>query len=191
VRVFDAMATQWDRAGERGVKVGLKYSRAPLFMRMLECRAAKRQQVFDDLRVLELETLEVDGEQREAARERPRPLVAAVALDAAEFVQGAEKAKFTAAQLATDVDKQMRGIENSVKGALGGIAAGSRPGFGISALKSAFDAYAEGAAKLGDLAAKAGTTVEIMGGLGAVAKLSKTSMDDVAGAMAKLAQAAR
>jgi hypothetical protein len=75
-----------------------------------------------------------------------------------------------------------------VKGALGGIAAGIAAGLGISAMKSAFDAYAEGAAKLGDLAAKAGTTVQIMGGLAPVAKLSGTSMDDVATAMAKLAK---
>jgi uncharacterized protein DUF1799 len=66
VRVFDAMATQWDRAGERGVKVGFKYDRVPLFMRMLGIPPADRRQVFEDLRTLELETLRVYAEKGDA-----------------------------------------------------------------------------------------------------------------------------
>jgi hypothetical protein len=54
-------------------------------------------------------------------------LVAAVALDAAEFIVGADKAKYVAAQLATDVDKSLRGLENSVKGTMGSIAGAWRP----------------------------------------------------------------
>jgi hypothetical protein len=66
VRVFDAMATQWDRAGERGSRAGFKYNRLPIFLQMMEIPRAKRPQVFNDIRVLELETLKVDGEHREA-----------------------------------------------------------------------------------------------------------------------------
>jgi hypothetical protein len=113
-------------------------------------------------------------------------LTAAVALDAAEFIVGADKAKYVAAQLATDVDKSLRGLESSIKGTMGSIAGALVAGFGIAALKSQFDAYAEGAAKMGDLAAKAGLTVEKFSGIAAVAKISGTSMDELASAMAKL-----
>jgi hypothetical protein len=108
VRVFDAMARSGTAPAIAASKVGLKFDRAPLFMRMLACRRGDRQRVFEDLRVLELETLEVYSEQRRARVSALGRLVAAVALDAAEFVQGAEKAKFTAASWPTDVDKQMR-----------------------------------------------------------------------------------
>lgn len=64
VRVFDAMGTQWDRAGTDGTKVGLKFSRAPVFMRMLGVKADSRRQVFEDLLVLERETLLVYSERR-------------------------------------------------------------------------------------------------------------------------------
>jgi hypothetical protein len=115
-------------------------------------------------------------------------LVAAVALDTAEFIQGADKARVTAASLANDVDRQFSGLQRKVASAMGGVAAALAGGFAIKNLKDQFDSYAEGAAKLDDLASKAGTSIEKLSALVNVAKLSKTSADDLAGALAKLSR---
>lgn len=62
VTVFDLMDTQWDRAGMDGTRVGLKFSRAPIFMRMAGVERADRDQVMEDLKVMELEALRVYAE---------------------------------------------------------------------------------------------------------------------------------
>jgi hypothetical protein len=115
-------------------------------------------------------------------------LVASVILDTAEWTTGSDKAKYIAAQTASSIDKSFKDLERDVKGTLGGIVAAFAAGFGVAALKSTFDSYAEGAAKLEDLALKAGTTVEIMSGLSPIAKLAGASLDDVATAAAKLSK---
>jgi hypothetical protein len=115
-------------------------------------------------------------------------LVASVILDTAEWTVGTDKAKHLAAQTASSIDGSFKDLERNVKSTLGGIAAAAAAGFGIAALRNTFDAYAEGAAKLVDLAAKAGTTVEALSGIAPIAKFSATSMDDVANAAAKLAK---
>lgn len=115
-------------------------------------------------------------------------LVASVVLDTAEFTGGTEKAKYQAAQMAGEIDRGMRDLERNIKGTMGGIAAAVAAGFSVAAFKSAFDGYTEGAAKLLDLAGKAGTTVEKMSAMTTAAKLSGTAIDEVAAAMEKLAK---
>lgn len=66
VTVFNAMRTQWDRAGEAGVRTGLRYDRVPVFFRYLRVPVAERDRVFADLMVMEAETLSVDAEKGRA-----------------------------------------------------------------------------------------------------------------------------
>jgi hypothetical protein len=115
-------------------------------------------------------------------------LVASVILDHAEFVGGTEKAKQAAASMATDIDRSLKQVEGSVKTTLGGIAAAFAAGFGVAALKEAFDQYTKNAAALNDLALKAGTTVQWMSSIGPVAKLSATSLDEITSAAEKLSK---
>lgn len=115
-------------------------------------------------------------------------LVASVILDHAEFVGGTEKAKQAAASMAGDIDRSLKQLEGSVKTSLGAIAAGLAAGFGVAAMKEAFDQYTKNAAALQDLALKAGTTVQWLSSIGPVAKLSGTSLDDVTMAAEKLSK---
>jgi hypothetical protein len=115
-------------------------------------------------------------------------LVASVILDTAEWTVGTDKAKHMAAATATSIDGSFKDLERNIKSTLGGIAAAIAAGFGVRALKEAFDQYTQGAAKLVDLAGKAGTTVEALSGIVPIAKLSATSIDDVANAAAKLSK---
>jgi hypothetical protein len=115
-------------------------------------------------------------------------LVASVILDTAEWTVGTDKAKHMAAATATSIDGSFKDLERNIKSTLGGIAAAVAAGFGVRALKEAFDQYTQGAAKLVDLAGKAGTTVEALSGIVPIAKLSATSIDDVANAAAKLSK---
>lgn len=115
-------------------------------------------------------------------------LVASVILDNSEFLGGVENSKRAAASMATDIDKSLKQVENTVKGTLGTIAAAFAAGFGVAALKDAFDTYTKNAAALTDLAAKAGTTAEKMSQLSPIARLSGTSMDELTAAMEKLSK---
>lgn len=65
VEVFDAMRTQWDRAGTDGTRVGLKYEVLPQFMRELGVPRAQRNQVWKDVRIMEEATLKFDREKAE------------------------------------------------------------------------------------------------------------------------------
>lgn len=61
--IFSVMSTQWDYAGEGGRKVGFKFDRAPLFMRMLGVPFEERKAVFNDLITMENETIKVLAER--------------------------------------------------------------------------------------------------------------------------------
>lgn len=63
LRVFTEMRTQWDRAGMDGTRVGLKYEVLPQFMRRLSVPPELRQQIWEDVRVLEEATLQFDKER--------------------------------------------------------------------------------------------------------------------------------
>jgi hypothetical protein len=65
VRVFDLMGTQWDRAGMDGARVGLKFNRAPIFLRMAGVEPGARKQVYEDLKVMEMAALRFYGEKSE------------------------------------------------------------------------------------------------------------------------------
>jgi hypothetical protein len=115
-------------------------------------------------------------------------LSASIILDVAEFTVGGENAKKIAAATATDIDRTFTALESKVKATMGGIGAAMAAGLGVAAMKDTFDKYAEGAAGLVDLAAKAGTTVEKLSGLGLAAKVSGTSMDELAMGLEKLSK---
>ncbi len=113
-------------------------------------------------------------------------LVASVILDTAEFTSGVDKAKYSAAQFAGDIDKTFSDIEKNVKGKMASIAGALVAGFAVSSMKETFDSWVDGTAKLVDLARVAGSTVEEVSGIGPAAKLSGTSLEDVANAASKL-----
>jgi hypothetical protein len=115
-------------------------------------------------------------------------LVASVVLDHAEFVGGTEKAKQAAAAMAGDIDRSLKQVESTVKTTMAGIAAAFAAGFGVAALKDAFDSYTKSAAALNDLALKAGTTVQWLSGISPVAKLAGTSLDEITNAAEKLSK---
>lgn len=56
--VFIAMSTQWVHAGMSGVATGLNYAVLPEIWRRLKVPPASRDDVFDDLRVMEHAALE-------------------------------------------------------------------------------------------------------------------------------------
>jgi hypothetical protein len=66
VRVFEAMRTQWERAGADGVKVAINYSRLPVVMRGLRLDPDDGERfavIFEDIRVMEDEALKVITER--------------------------------------------------------------------------------------------------------------------------------
>jgi hypothetical protein len=113
-------------------------------------------------------------------------LVASCVLDTAEFTVGTDKAKYLAASLSTDVDRAMRDMERSATRALGGIAAAAAAGFGIAALKSAFDDLVKFRGELEKMSQITGASVESLSVLGQAAKLAGTDIGTVEAAMVKM-----
>lgn len=62
-RVFDAMTTQWRRGGMDGIPTGLDYAPLPVVMRLCGVKPSERRAVFEDVRTMELETLNVMSER--------------------------------------------------------------------------------------------------------------------------------
>lgn len=113
-------------------------------------------------------------------------LVASVVLDTAEFTVGTDKAKHLAASAATSINRSMSDLESSVKTKLGGIAAAFAAGFGVAALKKAFDDVIESAARLNDIAKVTGSSVETLSKISQGAKLAGKDMGDVSPAIQKM-----
>lgn len=69
VSVFDHMRTQWRFRGRGGdqpdVPSGLDYTPLPIVMRLCRVPLDQREQVFEDLRILEDETIRVINERVE------------------------------------------------------------------------------------------------------------------------------
>lgn len=63
IEVFDAMSTQWRRAGMDGQAVGLDYAALPAVMGLMGVKRPDRRRTFDDLRILEIEKLRVLAER--------------------------------------------------------------------------------------------------------------------------------
>src|SRR4051794_40538446 len=113
-------------------------------------------------------------------------LVAAVALDTAEFSAGADRAKYQAAAMATSVDKTLRDLERSATGTVRNIAGAFAAGFGIAALKNAFDGLVQMRAELDKMSTTTGASVQNLSVLSQAAKMAGTSLDTVQAAMVKM-----
>lgn len=107
--------------------------------------------------------LSIDLEARMASFEKDMKTMAAFSEGAARRVQSA-----------------FSGIGIALTGLAGALSVG--------ALKGVFDSYVEGAAKLDDFGEIVGSTTEKVSGLVAVAKVSGTDVDQLQGAMVKLAK---
>ena len=107
--------------------------------------------------------LSIDLETRMASFEKDMKTMAAFSESAAKRVQSA-----------------FSGIGIALTGLAGALSVG--------ALKGVFDSYVEGAAKLDDFGEIVGSTTEKVSGLVAVAKVSGTDVDQLQGAMVKLAK---
>lgn len=107
--------------------------------------------------------LSIDLETRMASFEKDMKTMAAFSESAARRVQSA-----------------FSGIGIAFTGLAGALSVG--------ALKGVFDSYVEGAAKLDDFGEIVGSTTEKVSGLVAVAKVSGTDVDQLQGAMVKLAK---
>ena len=107
--------------------------------------------------------LSIDLETRMASFEKDMKTMAAFSESAARRVQSA-----------------FSGIGIALTGLAGALSVG--------ALKGVFDSYVEGAAKLDDFGEIVGSTTEKVSGLVAVAKVSGTDVDQLQGAMVKLAK---
>lgn len=63
VRIFRSLATQWRFRGMDGLRAGLDYSVLPFVMHTLSVKRSDRKQVFEDVMLLEEETLLVQAEK--------------------------------------------------------------------------------------------------------------------------------
>ncbi len=63
LETFSAMCTQWRIGGVDGVKVGLDYGPLPFVMRRCGVPPGQRDQVFEDIQLMEIETLLVERER--------------------------------------------------------------------------------------------------------------------------------
>lgn len=115
-------------------------------------------------------------------------LVASVVLDTAEFTGGTDKAQMAAAKMATNIDRQMRSIESSVKSSMVGIGAAIGAGFSIAALNTMVNETVKAAAALDDMSEKTGASVETLSGLVEVAKIGGHEIGTLEQAMTKLAK---
>jgi hypothetical protein len=113
-------------------------------------------------------------------------LSASVILDAAGFIEGTEKTKHAAAAMATNVDRAVRDLENSVKGAMVGIAAAFAAGFGVKALSDAFDNLVRTRAELERMSATTGASVQGLSILSQAAKLAGVDIGTIEMAAIKM-----
>lgn len=65
VAVFQRMHTQWRTRGMDGAIMGMDYAPLPFVMRMCGIAANQRQAVFEDIVIMEIETLKVIREKQE------------------------------------------------------------------------------------------------------------------------------
>jgi hypothetical protein len=63
LEVFQRMATQWRTRGMDGALQGLDYNTFPFVMQMCQVPRRARPQVFEDVQVMEMETLKVIRER--------------------------------------------------------------------------------------------------------------------------------
>lgn len=113
-------------------------------------------------------------------------LAASIVLDTAEFTVGAENAKRVAASTASSIDRSIKDLESSLKGTFGSIAAAFAAGFGINALKNAFEDLVTFRNKLEEVHVVTGATVESLSILGQGAKLAGTDIGTVEAALVKM-----
>jgi hypothetical protein len=62
-KVFDAMGTQWRRAGTAGTVTGMDYAPLPFVMRCCAVAPEREASVFSDLRLMENEALLIYAER--------------------------------------------------------------------------------------------------------------------------------
>ena len=72
VNVFVSMLTQWRVAGMDGVRVGLDYGVLPEMWRRCKVPPAERDQVFQDLRLMEDTALGIFADRREKQSRKSR-----------------------------------------------------------------------------------------------------------------------
>ena len=65
VEVFQCMGTQWRTRGMDGALQGLDYNVLPAVMRLCGVPAKARKIVFEDVRIMEIETLKIVSERKE------------------------------------------------------------------------------------------------------------------------------
>ena len=64
VTVFQRMSTQWRTRGMDGVLQGLDYTALPFVMRMCGIAAKQRAVIFEEIGIMEMETLKVVREKQ-------------------------------------------------------------------------------------------------------------------------------
>lgn len=111
-------------------------------------------------------------------------LVVDLSANVAKFQSDMGKAAAIAEERLAQIDK-MTGI---VKGSLMALGAGFAATMTFDAIKSKIEGAIESAAGLQQLSERTGATVEALSGLVSVAKLSDTSMEDLAGGLQKLSK---
>lgn len=65
VECFQAMGTQWRTRGMDGALQGLDYNALPVVMRLCAIAVKDRKTVFEDIRIMEIETLRIVKERQE------------------------------------------------------------------------------------------------------------------------------
>lgn len=66
--LFQRLRTQWRTRGMDGDICGLDYAVVPAVMRLLHIAPGRRSQCFEDIQLMELETLTVVAEKKRAAQ---------------------------------------------------------------------------------------------------------------------------
>ena len=110
--------------------------------------------------------------------------IAKLSIDLETRMASFEKDMKTMASFSEGAARRMEGAFKGVGLVLTGLAGA----LSVGALKGVFDNYVEGAAKLDDFGEIVGSTTEKVSGLVAVAKVSGTDVDQLQGAMVKLAK---
>lgn len=67
--LFQRMRTQWRTRGMDGDLIGLDYGPLNTVMRLMKIRPADRSQCFDDLHLMEIETLSVTADRKRASQQ--------------------------------------------------------------------------------------------------------------------------
>lgn len=110
--------------------------------------------------------------------------IAKLSIDLEARMASFEKDMKTMAAFSEVAAKRVQSAFSGIGIALTGLAGA----LSVGALKGVFDSYVEGAAKLDDFGEIVGSTTEKVSGLVAVAKVSGTDVDQLQGAMVKLAK---